>query len=78
MKNQFIDKRIEYDDLIKLNEIRCFERVFNFNSNENSNNIDDDEKKFVDNDSIVTNFVKFSKKKNARTKIQISINSRMM
>ena len=61
--NQLVDKRIEYDDLIKLNEIRRFERVFNFDSNENSNNIDDDEKKFVVDDSIVTNFVKFSKKK---------------
>ena len=63
MKNQRIDKRIEYNNLIKLNEIRRFKRVFNFDSNENSNNIDDNEKKFVDNDLIVTNFVKFSKKK---------------
>ena len=63
IKNQFIDKRIEYDDLIKLNEICRFERVFNFDSNKNSNNIDNDEKKLVDNDSIVTNFVNFSKKK---------------
>ena len=74
--NQFIDKRIEYDDLIKLNEIRRFERVFNFDSNKNSNNIDNNEKKFVVNNSIVTNFVKFLKKKNARINIRISINSR--
>ena len=60
---QFIDKRIEYDDLMKSNKICRFERVFNFDSNENSNNIDDNEKKFVDDDSIVTNFVKFLKKK---------------
>ena len=60
---QFVDKRVEYDDLIKSNKIRRFERVFNFDSNDNLNNIDDDEKKSVNDDSIVTTFVKFSKKK---------------
>ena len=60
---QFIDKRIEYDDLIKLHEIRRLKRIFNFDSNENSNNIDENEKKFVDDDFVVSNFAKSSKKK---------------
>ena len=44
--NQLIDKRIEYDDLMKMNENfrferefeRDFERVFNFDENKNQNN----------------------------------------
>ena len=66
---QFIDKRIEYDDLTKRYETFNSKRVFHhFNennrddTNENQDNIDDNEKKFVIDDSIV-NFVKFSKKK---------------
>ena len=48
---------------MKLNETRRFERIFNFDSNENSNNIDKNEKKFVDDNFVVSNFVKSSKKK---------------
>ena len=66
--NQFIDKRVKFDDLIKLNEICRFKRVFNFDSNKNQINIDNDEKKFVFNDLIVINFVKFSKKKKRTNK----------
>ena len=59
---------------MKLNEIRRFKRIFNFDSNENSNNVDKNEKKFVDNDFVVSNFIKLSKKKNVQTNIRISIN----
>ena len=69
VKIQLIDKRIEYDDLTKKYEIFSSRRVshhFDENdrddTNENQDNIDDNEKKFVVDDSIV-NSVKFSKKK---------------
>ena len=69
IKIQLIDKRIEYDDLTKRYEILNSKRSFHHfdeddrdDTNKDQNNIDDNEKKFVNDDSIV-NSVKFSKKK---------------
>ena len=61
--SQLVDKRIEYDDLIKLNETRRSGRAFNFDSDEDSGNIGDGEKGSVVGGSIATSFIKFSKKK---------------
>ena len=69
--NQLIDKRIEYNNLMKMNKNfrfereskRDFERVFNVDNDENQDNIDENSQEFVDDDFVVTNFVKSSKKK---------------
>ena len=69
IKTQLIDKRIEYDDLTKKYETLDSKRAFHHfdedsrdDTNEDQDNIDDNQKKFVVDDSIV-NSVKFSKKK---------------
>ena len=60
---QLIDKRIEYDDLIKLNETRRSGRASNPGSGGGPGNTGDGEEEPVDGGSVATSSAKSSKKK---------------